>query len=344
MNDLILETGSGPRHHRKRLMCLLEGTTGILRIASAYVTDRELLLGNTDRERRLLISLLSMDIASGATKLEALGAIINSGAECRVLPDRPRLHAKVYIFGTEHGVITSANLTGSGFDSNIEVGVAVKHEEVKNLTAWFDRLWGIAAPLKISQLCDLQQKTASLRREYVKFRRKTKIKLQVPKKPKPHAGLSDSLQDLFSKAERFFVCNTHRRHPERTPTGGYALEEEMHNRGLATAWESFKYPSHMEEAEPGDAVFMFAKDVGIIGVGVALAKCQKLSFNDPDRIRDFPNEENTLEWRVPVRWLDWKDDAEAYQWKSPNCTFCDVSTSKYEGFREEVRTHFLSES
>jgi hypothetical protein len=324
MQDLILEDGSQQRNHRQRLNDLLASTVGMLRFASAYVTDRELLACTTDRERRLLISLLPMDVASGATSLETLGALINSGVQCRVLPDRPRLHAKVYIFGVACAIVTSANLTGSAFDSNIEVGVEVKGSAVKQLTTWFDRLWGIASPLTVSQLSELQRKTISLRRDYIKLKKKTKTKMQVLQTRKPSEVLSDRLQDLFATASRFFMCNTDRRQRERTSTGGYALEQEMYNRGFATAWETFKFPSHMEQVEPGDAIFMFAKGVGIIGIGIAKARCETLMPNDPDRVRNFSYEENTSEWRVPVQWLTWTDEAGAYRCKAPNFTFYSI--------------------
>ena len=120
--SLILEDGSPTRMHRKRLESLLTSTTGPVRIASAYVTDSDLLTKPAKRDRRLLVSLMAMDIASGATRLETIGTLIKSGVECRTLGERPRLHAKVYIFGASHAIVTSANLTGRAFDSNIEVG------------------------------------------------------------------------------------------------------------------------------------------------------------------------------------------------------------------------------
>ena len=168
--------------------------------------------------------------------------------------------------------------------------------------------------------------------------------MQVPKKPKPQVGLSDELQDLFASAKRFFVCNTDRRQRERTPTGGYALEQQMYNRGFAAAWESFKFPSHMEQVVRGDAIFMFAKKVGIIGVGVAKAACQTLPPDDPDRLRNFSYETNTPEWRVPVKWLDWKDEAAAFPWNAPNFTFWNVTEPDYDDFREDVIAHFLGDT
>jgi hypothetical protein len=97
----------------------------------------------------------------------------------------------------------------------------------------------------------------------------------------------------------------------------------------------------MEQVESGDAVFMFAKAVGIIGIGVATTRCETLLPNDPDRIRNFEYEANTVEWRVPVKWLAWTDEARAYRYKSPNFTFWNVTGSKYDDFREDVKSHFL---
>jgi phosphatidylserine/phosphatidylglycerophosphate/cardiolipin synthase-like enzyme len=117
---------------------------------------------------------MPMDVASGATSLESLGALISAGVECRTLPERPRLHAKVYIFGSAYAVVTSANLTGSAFDSNIEAGVEIPAEHVAPLLAWFDKLWEIADPLDLKRLAELQSEARDLRTEYVKLKKKAK--------------------------------------------------------------------------------------------------------------------------------------------------------------------------
>ena len=68
MPKLLAEEGR-QRQHRLRLRQLLESADGPVRVASAYVTDRELLVGVRNRDVRLVTSLLPMDIASGATRL-----------------------------------------------------------------------------------------------------------------------------------------------------------------------------------------------------------------------------------------------------------------------------------
>ena len=99
MPTLIAEDGE-LRQHRPRLRRLLEQSDGPVRIASPYVTHRELLIGAPNRDIRLLTTLLPMDIVSGATSIETLRAFLKAKVRCKFLPDRPRFHAKVYIFGT----------------------------------------------------------------------------------------------------------------------------------------------------------------------------------------------------------------------------------------------------
>jgi len=344
MNTLILEDGTPKRRHRARLDDLLATTKGIVRIASAYVTDRKLLSDVGSRDTRLLISLLPMDIASGAMSLETLRWMIDSGVEIRVLPDRPRLHAKTYIFGMSVAVVTSANLTRSAFNSNLEVGVEVRGENLSKLASWFDKLWQIAFPLTAEYLIELQRKTAALRREFVKFKKQSQSELVVAEKQQADGRLMDSLQNLFETAPRFFVCNTNRRYSEQTATGGYAIEQEMYSRRLATAWETFKFQRHMQLVEPGDGVFMFAKGVGIIGIGVATARCEILPSTGPNRLWIYEAGDNTPEWRVPTNWLAWKDDADACPYPAaPNFTFWNVTEIQYDDFRESVKSHFLGD-
>ncbi len=338
MTSLILEDGTPNRRHRQRLSQLLTECTDTVRIASAYVTERQFLTAAPKRDVRLLTSLSPIDVASGATSIESLNALLELGVKCRCLPPRPRLHAKVYVFGTSHAVVTSANFTGSGFDSNIEAGIETTGSEAKSLAAWFDRLWETASAVTVEQLSDLQRQTSALRREFAKL--KAKAKAKSPTNSTAKTPLTDSLQQLFDSATRWFVCNTDRREGTRTATGGYLLEEEMHNRGFAAAWEDFKFPSHMELVEPGNAIFMFAKGVGIIGVGIATASCETLTSSQPGRLTYV---HTSVEWRVATRWLAWTDSNGAYTWKSPNFTFWDVSESQYDDFRNSVMSHFLGE-
>jgi hypothetical protein len=211
-------------------------------------------------------------------------------------------------------------------------------------TCWFDQLWQIAQPLTAGHLIELQSKTGALRREFVKLKKWSQSELVVAEKQRTDERLTDSLQNLFETAPRFFVCNTNRLESPRTATGGSAMEQAMYSRQLATAWEPFRFPSHMRLVEPGDGVFMFAKGVGIIGIGVATARCEILSATDPNRLW-YADEDHTLEWRVPTKWLVWKDDADACPYSgAPNFTFWNDTGTQYDDFRESVKSHFLGDS
>lgn len=334
MLEVIAEDGGSQRQHRQRLRKLLETTKGPARIASAYITDTALLSGIKSRKARLLISLLRMDIVSGATSLESLRSLIEAGVQCRYLSNGPRFHAKVYIFGDESAVVTSANLTGNGLDSNIEVGILLSGSAVHELTVWFDAFWAKAGQLDLEKVSKLQQETAALRREYAVLRKKASAMPTLPNEALPSVRLPEELRDLLDNANRFFVCNTNRRWSRD-------VEEQMRRRSYAAAWEEFKYPTHMDQVEQDNAIFMFAKGVGIIGIGRARAPREILEPSDADRIENG----DTREWRVPVDWLAWvEEDVDSFSWHSPYPTFFDVSGDKYRELRQGVRKHFLGHS
>ena len=85
---------------------------------------------------------------------------------------------------------------------------------------------------------------------------------------------------------------------------------------------------------------MFAKGIGIIGVGIAEGSCEKLKPNQRGRLTHV---HDTVEWRVQTRWLAWTDNNGAFPWKSPNFTFWEVSESRYDDFRFNVKAYFLGD-
>ena len=165
MFNLLTEVGS----HRRRFGELLAKSSSVIRIASAYVTSQELLRVKAQKVR-LLTSVLPMDVISGATSLEALSALLKTGAQIKRLPDSPRLHAKVYIFDDKHAVVTSANLTRNALDSNIEVGIEVSGNAVNALIKWFDSQWNRAERIAATQLADWELRIAGLRQSFSDIR------------------------------------------------------------------------------------------------------------------------------------------------------------------------------
>lgn len=336
MPSLILENYRSERAHIKRLELLFQKSVGPIKITSPYVTDRTL-IQKTGQPIYLLSSLNALDIISGATSIDAICWMISCGVEFKILPDKTRLHSKTYIFGKTQAVISSANLTINALCSNIEAGVELDEREAKVLEKWFDSLWNTGTSVSQEYLAQLSKDALDLRREFEKLRKKAykKIPKQISATPKSDAA--DSVSELFRTAKGFFISNSNRRYTEKTKAGGYEVEQNMLSLGLATAWEKFNYPEHMNRVSKGDAILMYAKSVGIIGIGVALSECEKLASGDLGRLQ----EGKTTEWRVPVKWLAWTDEASAYPYKSPNKTFFDISNKKYIELRNGVEAHFV---
>lgn len=339
MIEVLAEADREERHYR-RLKELLSSANGIIRIATAYLTERELLSRRQTHEVRLLVSDSLVDIARGAISLDALAGLLRAGVSGRFSPPSPRLHAKVYIFGEDTAIVSSANFTYAALRNNIEVGVEISGTEVRKLVAWYDQIWTQCKKITPQRLRELHRQTTDLRRRYANLEKElNRIELPPIQHSPPSQG-GRGVDALFATAQRFFVCNTDRKDGEPSPGGGFLREEMMAQRGFAAAWEDFRFPTHMHEVRQGHAIFAYAKGAGIIGVGRSKGACEQLRPGDPHRLHPG----DSIEWRIPVDWLDWRDDDHACPWPSYNATFWEVSADRYAEVRTNVRHHFLRTS
>jgi hypothetical protein len=319
---LIEMSDSSERQHRTTLRRLVDEAEGTVRIASAYVTDTGLLSGSRGQDVRLLTYISRQDIIFGATSLNSLIALIDTGVKCRYLFEGPRLHAKVYMFGLQSAVVTSANLTRNALDHNLEVGVRLSGVAAAQLVTWFDTVWDA------SEVLDSELAATWLRETQVEREQLSTLRKSFEKQPELSTGKANKLQKLFEGTNQVFICNTNRRN-------SLTDEKSMHDRGYAAAWEKFNYPTHMDRVEAGDTICMYAKGEGIIGIGRAKGPAEKLESGAPNRV--VP--EGEREWRIPTEWLVWKFD-HPFRWNSPNATFFDVSADEYENLREDLKEHF----
>jgi hypothetical protein len=331
MLDVIKDVGL----HRRRLEQLVATAPGPVRIASAYVTDSALFANGTAKNVCLLTALSPLDIVSGATSLDALEKLVGWGVECRVQAPGCRLHAKVYLFGSEFALVTSANLTKSAMDSNIEVGVQISGSQIAALTRWFDELWDSAEAIDAARLSRLRRRTEALRQEFRLLRGKCRLLDQPGTRPDTGSWPQPS---RGGSAFGFFLCNTNRRY-------GDDLEELMRERRFAAAWEEFKFTNHMEEVKRGDIILMHANKIGILGVGKATDRCERLEPGSPGRIDDDFEDwggQDAREWRVPVDWLRWVTTDAACPWNHPPpTTFQDVSGDAWRDRRNATIGHFF---
>ena len=80
----------------------------------------------------------------GVSDVAALRILLKAGAKIRGVRN---LHAKVYLIGHGHAVVTSANLTEHGLTRNHEFGFHAQDQLIaKSCHDYFAKLWGAAGP------------------------------------------------------------------------------------------------------------------------------------------------------------------------------------------------------
>ncbi|MEX1040894.1 MAG: phospholipase D family protein [Pirellulaceae bacterium] len=147
MDKLILDRLSATAVHRSQIGKIISQTNGTIRIVSPYVSESNLFTDLDGREILLLTSCDIPDFIRGSSDFEAVKRLASSGVKIKLHQHSSFLHAKVYIFGDHHAVISSANCTRNAMDSNIEAGIRVDEEDIKNLLDWFHELWNAAQDL-----------------------------------------------------------------------------------------------------------------------------------------------------------------------------------------------------
>ncbi len=339
MPIVLAEMLDGPRAHASYIEHLLRSTSGRLRVTSPYVTDTEILQHAANRNTQLITTLSTMDIVSGATNLDALAGMLDAGVSISIAPRFPKLHAKVYLFGEGNAIVSSANLTTSGLHRNLEAGVALSGRAVSKLTAWYEEMLRRSRPLQVSDIVCARRQSRIFRSAYEDLKRKARARIVLPRAGQGEITSNSRITKLFQTATQFFACNTDRRNPAHTTLGAPLHEDLMHRRGYAAAWENFDFPGHMEAVQPGAVILMFANRVGVIGIGCAKAEVERLNPRTPGRLR----KSNAIEWRIPVTWLDWRDEASAYRCKAFRHTFLNITADKHEPLRNSVLAHFCSD-
>ena len=112
-----------------------------LRIVSPFIKHRALqrLLAHRPEHVRVVTRFDLNDFASCVSDVDALRTLL----ECRAAVRGVRaLHAKLYVFGDSVAVVTSANLTVAGLDTNPEFGTVTEDPAaVRCCRAYFDELW-----------------------------------------------------------------------------------------------------------------------------------------------------------------------------------------------------------
>lgn len=324
--EFLIEDGY-ERKHKKKLTSLISSSKTSIDIATAYLTETDLLKGKSNANVRILTSVSASDILSGSVSLDAISSLFKQGNEVRLLdPQNQKFHPKVYIFDRSSVVISSANFTRNAMENNIEVGVSCDSSQISELLEWYDSLWNKAIPLTkdlLIKLIDFQNKHQQTVQK-IKTVEQLYNQLEIKYSPLNHKYATSS----------FFICNSNRKYSDKNNIGGYIDEELMLTSGYVLAWEDFRYIDHMKKVKAGDIIFLYAKKKGVIAIGEALEGVTRFT---PDKALKVAA--STNEWGIPVDWLTPRDEQVVLKISAnevPRPTFLDISDEHYKSLRNKV--------
>ena len=160
---------------RPHLEELFDSAKQELLVASPYIKTREAewvcnRLAKTGHDKSVRLKLLtdvrSSNVLQGSLDLAALRVFSTGLSRCDII-NLPRLHAKVYVADETCAVITSANLTPSGLNSNLEYGVAITDPAVvRNVRRDLQLYAALGNPLTAQAIIELEKVSDDLRLEY----------------------------------------------------------------------------------------------------------------------------------------------------------------------------------
>ncbi len=185
---------------------------GTLRIVCPFIKQRavkRLVDAGHRPEIRVITRFNLSDFATGVSDVSALRWLLEQGACIRGIRG---LHAKMYLFGERHAIVTSANLTETALFRNHEFGFISQDADVaKRCHAYFDSLWQCAGPdLTHAKLEEWENK---LRSASVAGGKPSPapalpdegVTVDLPMPPPVAGQPAVSLPPLFSEAEQAFV-------------------------------------------------------------------------------------------------------------------------------------------
>ena len=120
-----------PSQSENVFMSLLSNSRDNIFLCSPFVkepTIKKVMANKPSGVPLKMLSRMRLDtFAQGSSDLNAFKILLDNGVD---LFNDPALHAKVYLFDSEKAIVSSANLTPSGFYRNDEVGLLVDDPSV----------------------------------------------------------------------------------------------------------------------------------------------------------------------------------------------------------------------
>jgi phosphatidylserine/phosphatidylglycerophosphate/cardiolipin synthase-like enzyme len=166
---------------------LLDSATQELLVASPYIKTREaewvcnrLAKNGHDKNIRLqvLTDVRSSNVLGGSLDMAALRILQSGLSHCEIV-NLPRLHAKVYVADEACAIVTSANLTPSGMDLNLEYGIGFTDlTTVRNVRRDLQRYSTLGNPLTAQTISELEKVSDELRVEFQAIEKSAEKKLR----------------------------------------------------------------------------------------------------------------------------------------------------------------------
>lgn len=177
----MIELYSSPWRHRFK--DFLKGINNQLLVATPFIKIDEAkwlldTISSTAINLQILTDLRSDSVLSKALDIGALLYLITYHDKTVIL-NLPRLHAKVYIADDKKAIITSANLTSPGLDSNFEYGIGLADNVVvQRIKADIDNYSRLGNPVSKEVLSELSTIGQELVEEYEKVQRSARSDLK----------------------------------------------------------------------------------------------------------------------------------------------------------------------
>ena len=144
----------------KEIRDAIKNDDSSLRIICPFIKQKvvERLLKNRRPQTFQVITRFNLnDFSGGVSDLAALRLMLKKGAKIRGVKN---LHAKLYLFGNNRAIVTSANLTDSALLRNHEFGLIAEDSAIlESCQRYFDELWKRSgSDLKIDRLAKWEKK------------------------------------------------------------------------------------------------------------------------------------------------------------------------------------------
>jgi HKD family nuclease len=143
----------------KELVDAIEADASTLRIICPFIkcdTIKRIFGRIRPKEIEVITRFDCCGFYQGVSDLSALRFLLDRGASIRGVKN---IHAKVYVIGSKHAIVTSANLTESALTRNAEFGFVAQDEGViAACQNYFRTVWEMAGPNLIESKLSLYEK------------------------------------------------------------------------------------------------------------------------------------------------------------------------------------------